>query len=90
MLGVDPQTWRLAARGLELGLLIGGMGYGGYWLDQRWGTDPYLALSGVLLAMIGGCYNLAKDAGALPWSPPPPPPPPTPPPTTKRPPRRPS
>ena len=73
MLRLDPTTTRLVARGLELGLLIGGLGYAGHWLDGRYGTGPYLALTGISLAMVGGCYNLAKEAGALPWSKPPPP-----------------
>ncbi len=47
--------------GMELGLLIGGLAYLGYWLDKRYDTAPWLAFSGVVLAMVGGTYNLAKE-----------------------------
>lgn len=54
------ESGRLLGMGLELGLLIGGLAYLGYWLDNRYGTGPWLAFTGVMLAMVGGTYNLAK------------------------------
>jgi len=54
------ETGRLLGMGLELGLLIGGLAYLGYYLDGRYGTAPWLAFTGVMLAMVGGTYNLAK------------------------------
>lgn len=54
------ESGKLLGMGLELGLLIGGLAYLGYWLDERYGTGPWLAFTGVMLAMVGGTYNLAK------------------------------
>ena len=54
------ESGRLLGMGLELGLLIGGLAYLGHWLDNRYGTGPWLAFTGVMLAMVGGTYNLAK------------------------------
>ena len=53
--------WQLAGLGLELGLLIGGLTFLGHLADQRFGTEPWLTLAGVLLAMTGGCYTLARQ-----------------------------
>ena len=58
----SPDAWRLAGMGLELGLLIGGCTYLGYLADQKFQTDPWFTLSGVLLAMGGGTYTIAKQA----------------------------
>ncbi len=60
-MGYSPQAWRMIGRGIELGLIIGGMTFLGYLGDERWGTGPWLAFSGAMLGMLGGTYNLAKD-----------------------------
>ena len=52
--------------GLELGLIIGGLTFLGYLGDKRWGTEPWLALTGALLSTLGGCYNLIKEAAKMP------------------------
>lgn len=31
--------------------------YGGYRLDARWGTDPWLLLVGGALGLVGGMYS---------------------------------
>ncbi|MEM7625160.1 MAG: AtpZ/AtpI family protein [Planctomycetota bacterium] len=61
-----PTPWRLMGMGLELGLIIGGLTFLGYLGDKRWGTDPWLALTGALVSTLGGCYNLIKEAAKLP------------------------
>jgi F0F1-type ATP synthase assembly protein I len=62
----DPSRipWRLAGLGLELGMMIGGLAYLGYLADRRFDTSPWLTLTGVLTAMVGGCYALAKQVFA--------------------------
>ena len=40
--------------GLELVLPAGA----GYWLDQRFGTVPWLSLCGLLLGLMAGTYHL--------------------------------
>lgn len=59
--GYGPSAWRMIGRGMELGLIIGGMTFLGHLGDQHWGTGPWLTFSGALLAMLGGTYNIAKD-----------------------------
>lgn len=58
---VPPIPWRLLGTGLELGVLIGGLTYLGHLGDQRWGTGPWLTLTGALVSMVGGVYNLSKE-----------------------------
>jgi len=59
--GYSPGVWRMVGRGMELGAIIGGLTYLGHLGDERFGTGPWLMLTGALLATIGGCYNLAKS-----------------------------
>lgn len=59
--GYSPSAWRMIGRGIEVGVIIGGLTYGGYLLDEKWDTGPWLMLAGALLATLGGTYNLAKD-----------------------------
>ena len=59
--GYSPGAWQMIGRGMEMGLMIGGLTYVGHLGDQHFDTRPWLALTGALLAMIGGSYNLTKD-----------------------------
>ncbi len=59
--GYSPSAWRLVGRGIEVGLIIGVLTYLGHLGDQRWEAGPWLAMTGALLGMVGGVYNLAKD-----------------------------
>ncbi len=59
--GYSPSAWRLVGRGMEVGLIIGVLTYLGHLGDQRFETGPWLTLTGALLGMVGGVYNLAKD-----------------------------
>ncbi|MCH9650710.1 MAG: AtpZ/AtpI family protein [Deltaproteobacteria bacterium] len=34
----------------------------GYWLDRRYGWQPWGVLVGALLGLVGGMYNLIRDA----------------------------
>ncbi len=59
--GYSPSAWRMIGRGMELGLVIGGLTYVGYLGDEWLDTGPWLMLAGALMATVGGSYNLAKD-----------------------------
>lgn len=59
--GYGPSGWRMIGRGMELGLIIGGLTYLGHLGDEHWGTGPWLMLAGAILATLGGSYNLVKD-----------------------------
>ena len=39
---------------IVIGLLLG------YWLDRRWGTGPWLLLTGMLLGIGAGFYNFFR------------------------------
>lgn len=39
--------------------------YGGTWLDQKFGTTPFLMVAGVLLGIVIAFYALAKELQIL-------------------------
>lgn len=64
----DPEkrpSWAYAGLGFEivvpivLGLL------GGWWLDGRWGTTPWLLLAGLLLGIGAGFYNFFRAVSGM-------------------------
>ncbi len=65
---VDRGTQAIAAA-LTFAVAVALFGYGGYWLDGRWGTSPWFLLLGVTLGTVGGFLHvvlkLAPDM--LPW-----------------------
>ena len=46
--------------GLEMGLTVGVLMGVGYYLDQRWSTQPWLLLAGAGLGMLGAASLLIK------------------------------
>ncbi|MCE9592400.1 MAG: AtpZ/AtpI family protein [Planctomycetes bacterium] len=58
----DPNLWAFAGVGLELAAGIGVLAFLGWWLDKRWGTGPWLLVTGAALGFAGGFYNLWKHA----------------------------
>jgi F0F1-type ATP synthase assembly protein I len=58
--GQPRPPWAYVGLGFEivvpivLGLLLG------LWLDTRWGTRPWLAVTGVLLGIAAGFYNFFR------------------------------
>lgn len=71
------RSWvRLSSIGVELVGAVVGFTLVGYWVDRRWGTDPWGLLAGIGLGLIGGMYNLirqsllaSRDAGRGPGKP---------------------
>jgi len=55
------QMYRTLGMGVELGVVIGGMTYVGYMVDQRYGTTPWVCAIGSMMGIIGGCYNVVKE-----------------------------
>lgn len=47
------------AAALVLGIL------GGQYLDRRWGTEPWLALSGVVLAVVVSLVSLVREVSRI-------------------------
>ena len=53
---------RLSSVGLEMGVAVA-IGWGiGYWLDKRFGTDPWLMIVFLLLGVAAGFKSLIKAA----------------------------
>lgn len=51
---------RLANAGFELAAAIGGFTLVGYWIDRHYETGPWGVLTGALLGLVGGLYNLIR------------------------------
>jgi F0F1-type ATP synthase assembly protein I len=59
----DRKPWiRLAGTGVELAAAVGGFAILGLWWDKHKGTSPWGLLTGTLLGLIGGLYNLVKSS----------------------------
>lgn len=60
----DPKLWAIAGRfsalGLEMGLSLAIGFLGGRWLDARFGTKPYLAVSGFVLGIAAAFLALYR------------------------------
>lgn len=56
----QPKPWAMLGAGVELGGVVALMALLGWWLDRRWGTTPWLLLTGLTIATIGGIYNLYR------------------------------
>ncbi len=48
------------AVGIQLALSVVAGWFLGDWLDGKWGTRPWLGLTGLALGFIGGLYNLIR------------------------------
>ena len=65
----DPKLFAVAGKftalGLEMGLsvLLGLLG--GRWLDERFGTKPWLSITGVLLGIAAAFFALFKISKSL-------------------------
>lgn len=69
--GLKKKDLRALGIGLELSAVIGGGAWIGSWADGKLDTDPWLALTGTVLGLTGGCWHALKMAndGKLPYIP---------------------
>ncbi len=51
--------------GTELAASVAGMTLVGYFLDEHFGTSPWLLLSGAVVGLVGGFYNFFKTVQKL-------------------------
>lgn len=58
----EPNLWSLAGAGLELAAGVGVFTALGWWLDRRFGTAPWLMVTGGGIGLVGGLYNLWKQS----------------------------
>jgi len=56
------ELWRLSAMGTEFVAAIAGMLLLGFLLDRWWGTTPVLTIIGSVVGLLGGSYNLIRQA----------------------------
>jgi LPXTG-motif cell wall-anchored protein len=56
--------WQVASLGFELGFIIAlplvGFGFLGKWLDQKFATDPWITLAGILFAILSTTIWLTR------------------------------
>lgn len=50
--------WSIAGAGMEMGFVVGALTLGGWWLDEKFGTDPWWMFTGLAVGLIGGTYNV--------------------------------
>jgi len=56
-----PNPLALLGAGVELGGVVALLTLGGWWLDGKAGTEPWLMLSGAGIGIVGGLYNLWRQ-----------------------------
>lgn len=54
--------WKFAGVGIELVGVVGVMMFAGWSFDQWRGTTPWGMVVGAVVGIVGGLYNLVKDA----------------------------
>ena len=47
--------------GLQFAITIALCAYGGWWIDARWGTTPWLMIFGCLFGSIAAFYHLYRS-----------------------------
>jgi hypothetical protein len=57
-----PGWVRHSGVGLELAGATAGLALVGYWIDGRFGTQPWGILGGVVIGLVGGLYNLVRES----------------------------
>lgn len=53
---------RMAGIGFELAAAVGGFTFAGYLWDRHFGSRPWGTLTGAVLGLIGGMYNLIRQS----------------------------
>ena len=54
------ELYRYSGVGLQFAATIGVFAFGGYWLDGKLGSEPWLLIVGVLLGFVLGLYSMTK------------------------------
>ncbi|MEE9212860.1 MAG: AtpZ/AtpI family protein [Phycisphaeraceae bacterium] len=58
----EPNPMVLVGAGVELGGVVAVLTLGGWWLDARWDTEPWLMFAGLAVGLVGGTYNVWRIA----------------------------
>lgn len=57
-----PSWVRLSGIGVELVGAVAGFTLVGYWIDRHFGTGRWGLLTGLVLGLVGGMYNLIRQS----------------------------
>jgi F0F1-type ATP synthase assembly protein I len=57
-----PSLWRLATMGVDLAAAVGGFTLVGWLADRYWQVFPRYTIAGAVLGLVGGMYNLVRQA----------------------------
>jgi F0F1-type ATP synthase assembly protein I len=61
-----PLGWlRMYALVLEFLAYLGVLGYAGWWLDRRYGWQPWALLAGLFVGLAVGLYRLIRESKRL-------------------------
>ena len=55
---------KYSGAGLQLAGATAGLALIGYWIDGKYDTAPWALLTGVVIGLVGGLYNLIKESMA--------------------------
>ena len=59
----DRPSWlRFSGIGVEFVAAIAGFTLVGYWVDRHWDTKPWGLVIGAVLGLLGGMYNMIREA----------------------------
>ena len=56
------QGLRYAGLGIEFAAAVAGLTLVGYWVDRHFGSSPWGVLTGAAIGLIGGTYNMIREA----------------------------
>jgi len=58
----DATGMRFAGLGMELAASVAVLTLLGWWVDRHFGSAPWGVLTGALIGIVGGMYNLVRQA----------------------------
>jgi len=62
MTGGDSKAGlRFLALGTEFAAAVVGLTLVGYWVDRHFGTAPWSTVTGAMIGLVGGMYNLLRQ-----------------------------
>lgn len=60
--GWNTPGMRYAGLGLEFAASVAVLTLLGWWVDRHFGTHPWGVLTGALIGLVGGMYNMIREA----------------------------
>ena len=61
--GTSPMA--LVSAGVELAGIVAVLAFGGWWLDAKIGTEPWLMIAGAVIGTLGGLIKLIRRAKCI-------------------------